>query len=214
MSRSATKHRPNRSCSCSPFISPRTHRRPQNHQQPTKHRRRAGTAASTAKAATSAPPSSPSPAAAPPSEVIALFQSALAEFPHAPPEASDARRATADARRSSSRAPTVSALQQEVSLALEALGLAGLMLEVDDEGVFQYDFVVDPASAGAGKTVKKASASSPLPLLPVVVEVDGSPHFFVNDLQQPLGDTRFKRRLVRAQVRASSSVRSASIGVS
>ena len=97
--------------------------------------------------------------------MIALFQSALAEFPHAPPEASDARRATADARRSSSRAPTVSALQQEVSLALEALGLAGLMLEVDDEGVFQYDFVVDPAGAGAvaGQMVKKASASSPLP---------------------------------------------------
>ena len=147
--------------------------------------------------------------------MIALFESALAEFPHPPPDALlDPQRATADARRSGSRAPTVSALQQEVSLALEALGLAGLRREVDDGGVFQYDFVVDGgAGAGAGGKGKKkggvvveekgSSSSSSLPSLPVVVEVDGSPHFFVNDLRQPLGDTRFKRRLVRAQVRSA-----------
>lgn len=142
--------------------------------------------------------------------MIALFESALAEFPPPPPDALlDPQRATADARRSGSRAPTVSALQQEVSLALEALGLSGLRREVDDGGVFQYDFVVDGA-VGKGKTKggvvvgkEGPSSSSSLPLLPVVVEVDGSPHFFVNDLRQPLGDTRFKRRLVRAQVRGS-----------
>lgn len=151
--------------------------------------------------------------------MIALFESALAEFPHPLPDALlDTQRATADARRSSSRAPTVSALQQEVSLALEALGLVGLRREVDDGGVFQYDFVLDPADAGAaagagrragrGKkkdSVVKVEGSSSL-LLPVVVEVDGTPHFFVNDLQQPLGDTRFKRRLVRAQVRSALRV--------
>jgi hypothetical protein len=85
----------------------------------------------------------------------------------------------------------VSALQQEVQLALAALGFAPKRLhgEVDDGGVFQYDFVADPLPA---KTKV---------LLPVVIEVDGSPHFFVNDLKQPLGDTLFKRRLVRAQVK-------------
>lgn len=180
-------------------------------QQPAKHRRRAGAAKPSPSTTT---PAAPSPG--PSHEVVALFESALAEFPH-PAGPLEAQRATADARRSGSRAPTVSALQQEVSLGLEALGLA-LRSEVDDGGVFQYDFVVDhPAAAASGAGtggrrrrskagVAAEEAGGEVPeeqrrLLPVVVEVDGSPHFFVNDLKQPLGDTQFKRRLVRAQVR-------------
>jgi hypothetical protein len=194
---------------------------PSTLQQPTKHRRRAAPSTTAAAAAVPLSSSAPSP------EIIALFESALGEFAHGPSPLKGAR-ATADTRRSGSRAPTVSALQQEVGAALEALGFR-LHREVDDGGVFQYDFVVDPlslpATAASGATAAPLAAAvrrrgrskkaiegegereqgTPAEeqrggLLPVVVEVDGSPHFFVNDLQQPLGDTRFKRRLVRAQV--------------
>ena len=78
---------------------------------------------------------------------------------------------------------TVSGLQRDVATAMVALGM-DFEEEVDD-GVFFYDMLVQPRDP-AGR-------------LPVVVEVDGSPHFFVNVKNRALRDTEFKRRIVRAQ---------------
>lgn len=83
---------------------------------------------------------------------------------------------------------TVSSLQRDVASVMASLG-ARFEEEVDD-GVFYFDMLLH---------CRRPSGLAGKDALPLVVEVDGPPHYFANLPQVALQDTEFKRSIVRAQ---------------
>ncbi|TFJ82533.1 hypothetical protein NSK_006163 [Nannochloropsis salina CCMP1776] len=91
--------------------------------------------------------------------------------------------------------PTASSLLHMEVLRLLCRDLAAYdaRTEVDD-GVYVQDIVLMPKAAG----VSGAKPSLPPPL-PVIVEVDGPPHFFNNVPRRSRGDHKLKARILEAQ---------------
>ena len=84
--------------------------------------------------------------------------------------------------------PVPSALHQEVMAVLEGEGVGFAAEQEDSDGVFSLDIVLVPSS--------KQSSSKKKAVLPVVMEVDGPTHYFMNEPTMLTGDTVFKRRML------------------